>query len=329
MRAAAATLALALAAGAARAEGPPNAVLFDLQASQVEAGLAAQLSARLRERVAASPGYRPQPRAQVELRLLGAPFDDSGQCGAPCQSRARDLLAAEWILDGAVLRSGSGCAVRLRLTDTINGGARQQEAGGRCEPGALGRALDEAWGKLKGAAGASAGEAAPPPPSPFAQGPSDIGSVIGRPSGAAAPGHRAGPVRAAVAAQATGPGARAAESALRNALQDQQVEVVDADPSAVHAAGAAKKLAKSAEFLVRVRVTTSTGPGFGGSALVPQLATLEWDVVSTASGRVVRSGTADGKFPHIDATQGGAKAAAAAAQRAAPEIARVLAGGTP
>lgn len=328
MRAAAAALALALAAGAARAEGPPNAVLFDLQAPQVEAGLAAQLSARLRERVAASPGYRPQPRAQVELRLLGAPFDDSGQCGAPCQARARDLLAAEWILDGAVLRSGGGCAVRLRLTDTINGGTRQQEAAGRCEAAALGRALDEAWGKLRGAAAPSPGEAAPPPPSPFAQGPSDIGAVIGRPNGATS-ARRAGPVRAAVAAQASGPGARAAEAALRNALQDQQVEVVDADPSAVHAAGAAKKLSKSAEFLVRVRVTTTTGPGFGGSALVPQLATLEWDVVSTTSGRVVRSGIADGKFPHIDATQGGAKAAAAAAQRAAPEIARVLAGGAP
>lgn len=316
-------LAALWAAGEARAADAANTVLFDLKGYQVEGGLVQQLSARLRERVAASQGHRPVARAQVELKLMTAPFEDSGECGARCQSRARDLLSAEWLVDGMVLKTGPSCAVRLRLIDPINGTVRQEEHAAKCELSALGRALDETWGKLRGGSSSESGERpAPLPLAPAA--PTDLGAVLR--SDHAAQQRRGRAVRAAVAAQASGPGARAAEAALRSALQDEQIEVMDVDPGLLHAAGSARKLAKSADFLVRVRVTTSTGPAFGGSSLLPQLAALEWDVVSTASGRIVRSGTSEGRVPHIDPNLGGAKAAGAAAKSAAPDIARALTG---
>lgn len=319
------TLAMVSLAREARASDTANTVLFELQGHQVESGLVQQLSNRLRERVAVSQGYRPVARALVELRLLTAPFDQTGQCGARCQSLARDLLSAEWLIDGLVLKTSVSCAVRLRLIDPINGTARQEERAGKCDLTTLGRTLDETWDRLR--LGSASGAQDKPEPLPFSPAaPTDIGSVLGNQGASPVPRRSGRAVRAAVVAQASGPGARAAEAALRSGLQDAHIDVMDVDPALAHAAGAAKRLAKSADYLVRVRVATSTGPALSGSTLLPQLATLEWDVVSTASGRIVRSGTSDGRSPHIDATLGGAKAAKAAALDAAPEIARTLLG---
>lgn len=315
-------LGVAPLAPAALGARPPNTVVFELLSGKAERGQVDVLSARLRARVAATPGYRPFPRALVELRLATASFDENGQCGPSCQSRARDLLAAEWLLDGVVARSGDVCNVSLRLIDTINGGAKQFAVQGKCDAAGLGRSLDEAWAKARGGGEAAAPDAPPAftPTAPEPNAPVKPAPEKRRLNHA---------VRAAVVARESTAAAHAAEAMLRQALQDQQLDVVDADAALVNAPGGAKKLSKTIDYLVRLRVETSSGPAFGGSALVPRLATLSWEVVSTGSGRVVRSGMASGRVAHIDALMGGVKAAGEAGKGAAVEIAQALNSGAP
>jgi hypothetical protein len=293
-----AACAVAFAAGVARAEDLPPLALIALQAPQVEAGQQRALAQRLRQRLAASHRFALVSRELTELQLSQAVFEEDGQCRGSCIDRARDVAGVSLLMSGRIDRAEGRCTVRLELTDVINEASSQRsETAGPCAAPGLQKTLDAALDRLllRGGETPPAVAAAPAPP-----------AVSGFASASATPSRS----RARIAVQAAERGVTAdALTGVRRALMEKGLQVVDG---------------RKAQYLIRIRATVSSAPGFGDSTLLPRLATVSYELVRAGGDAMIGTGTKTGRMAHIDPNQGAALALLAAGREVADEVSQLL-----